>query len=193
VDDAMAERIKNRTTLRYQGVTYNVDVKFKNALMNCAPSAIDGYGAYEWVNPERLADIPLLPDELFQIIASHSSGSSPRSSTLGVPSPRSSEPEPIVEASDDLVHDCELLCRCLAKSRLDNYDSWIRLGLCLKRIGCPVALWDAVSRRPAKWRPGAASPAGRGWSRRASPSGRSWPGRRRGASSCIRRSAPNCD
>ena len=69
VDATMADRIRNRTTLKFRGVTYNVDVKFRNALMNCAPSRIDGYGAYEWLNPERLADVPRLPDELFEIIA----------------------------------------------------------------------------------------------------------------------------
>ena len=105
VDEAMADRVRNRTTLRYRGVTYNVDVKFRNALMNCAPSTIDDYGSYEWVNPKRLAEIPRLPDDLFDIVASQSSVPSGTPSPASI-SPRSSSvAEPIVEASDDLIHD----------------------------------------------------------------------------------------
>ena len=37
VDAAMAERIRNRTTVRHQGVTYNVDVKFRKRFDELRP------------------------------------------------------------------------------------------------------------------------------------------------------------
>jgi hypothetical protein len=84
-----------------------LDVKFRNALMNCAPSRIEGYGDYEWENPERLADIPRLPDELFQILVSREAPST-STRTARRAHRRGYLPEPILEASEDLTHDCEL-------------------------------------------------------------------------------------
>ena len=62
--------INSRTTITYQSVVYNMDVKFKNGLCNCAPSKIEGYGKYAWAKgaAERLKNIPKLPDELFEMI-----------------------------------------------------------------------------------------------------------------------------
>ena len=45
-----------------------MDVKFKNGLCNCAPSKIDDYGSYKWLNPYRLLHIPKLPDALYDLI-----------------------------------------------------------------------------------------------------------------------------
>ena len=44
VDGQQKDQITSRTTIPYQGATYNMDVKFKNGLCNCAPSKIEGYG-----------------------------------------------------------------------------------------------------------------------------------------------------
>ena len=68
VDREQAEHIKSRTGLTYDGVNYNADVKFKNSLCNCAPSKIEGYGDYKWVNPSKLKNIPKLPEEIYNII-----------------------------------------------------------------------------------------------------------------------------
>jgi len=63
-----------RTTLQYQGKTYNVDMKFTNQLCNCEPSVIVSpetgkeYVRYKWLNPEKLADIPRLPDAIFELV-----------------------------------------------------------------------------------------------------------------------------
>ncbi|MFM7979487.1 MAG: hypothetical protein ACKPKO_09245, partial [Candidatus Fonsibacter sp.] len=48
VDAQLKEHITAHTTIPYQGVVYNMDVKFKNGLCNCAPSKIEGYGKYAW-------------------------------------------------------------------------------------------------------------------------------------------------
>ena len=46
VDGEQAKRISSRTCITYEGINYNMDVKFKNGLCNCYPSKIDGYGEY---------------------------------------------------------------------------------------------------------------------------------------------------
>ena len=43
VDEEQGKHIRSRTGVCYEGVQYNMDVKFKNSLCNCAPSKIDGY------------------------------------------------------------------------------------------------------------------------------------------------------
>ncbi|MFM7984524.1 MAG: hypothetical protein ACKPKO_34880, partial [Candidatus Fonsibacter sp.] len=48
VDAEQKKHIKSRTTITYQGVKYNMDVKFDHGLCNCAPSKIEGYGNYTW-------------------------------------------------------------------------------------------------------------------------------------------------
>ncbi len=64
VDAEQKKHITSRTTITYQGVKYNMDVKFENGLCNCAPSKIEGYGKYTWTpgSSERLKNIPKLPD-----------------------------------------------------------------------------------------------------------------------------------
>ena len=37
-------------------------------MLSCAPSKIEGYGEYKWVNPFDLLDIPKLPDDIFELI-----------------------------------------------------------------------------------------------------------------------------
>ncbi|MFM7983326.1 MAG: hypothetical protein ACKPKO_28790, partial [Candidatus Fonsibacter sp.] len=99
------KHITSRTTITYQGAVYNMDVKFKNGLCNCAPSNIDGYGKYAWIKGavERLKHIPKLPDELFEMskvapqptttaattTTTEPQGSLRRSQQRGPPSPRS--------------------------------------------------------------------------------------------------------
>ncbi|MFM7977766.1 MAG: hypothetical protein ACKPKO_00480, partial [Candidatus Fonsibacter sp.] len=71
-DAEQKKHITSRTTITYQGVKYNMDVKFDNGLCNCTPSKIEGYGNYTWTpgSSERLKNIPKLPDELFELIIS---------------------------------------------------------------------------------------------------------------------------
>ena len=67
---------------------------------------------------------------------------------MEVPAAKSDDdPTPIDPA------DARALCACLSLARLDNYQDWIRLGLCLKRIGCPLSLWEEVSKRSRKNKP----------------------------------------
>ncbi len=54
VDDEQKKHIKSRTTITYQGVKYNMDVKFENGLCNCAPSKIEGSNHHEGNHPNCL-------------------------------------------------------------------------------------------------------------------------------------------
>ena len=47
-DAAQKEHITSKTAINYQGVKYNMDVKFQNSLCTCAPTKIEGYGKYIW-------------------------------------------------------------------------------------------------------------------------------------------------
>ena len=159
VDEAQKDLIPNKTTMEYNGKIYNVDVKFKNQLCNCEPSKIDNYGEYKWLNPEKLASIPKLPEKLFALI---SSKPAPRqkmvANPLGNPTQgktdnvcfsagKNDDPKPTDPA------DARALCACLSLTRLNNYHDWIKVGLCLKRIGCPLSLWEEVSKRSKKNKP----------------------------------------
>jgi hypothetical protein len=158
VDEAQKDLIPNKTTMEYNGKIYNVDVKFKNGLCNCAPSKIDNYGEYKWLNPEKLGDIPKLPEKLFALI---SSKPAPRqkmvANPLGAPSQGFIGANPVINAipanSPTDPADARALCTCLSVARLDNYHDWIKVGLCLKRIGCPLRLWEEVSKRSRKNKP----------------------------------------
>ena len=50
VDAEQGANIKALNGVMCDGVEYNMDVKFKNGLCNCAPSNIKGYGDYKFVN-----------------------------------------------------------------------------------------------------------------------------------------------
>ena len=139
----------SRTTITHEGQTYNMDVKFTNQLCNCAPTKIEGYGAYKWVKASQLLDIPQLPPELFEMIRTRPS---PRSSPRDTP--RTGSPEEPPTASKEQLEDLQALCCCLSTSQLDSYQTWISLGMRLKKLGAPLSLWDAVSRRSRKYRPG---------------------------------------
>ena len=62
-DEQQKDHITSKTTITYEGIKYNMDVKFKNSLCNCAPSNIEGYGKYIWAtgSVERLKNIPKTP------------------------------------------------------------------------------------------------------------------------------------
>ena len=56
VDAQQKDHITARTAITCQGAKYNMDVKFKNGLCNCAPTVIEDYGKYAWIKgtAERL-------------------------------------------------------------------------------------------------------------------------------------------
>ena len=149
-DEKQKQLIKSSgTTMQYEGKVYNVDFKFTNQLCNCAPSKIDNYGEYTWLNPEKLGDIPKLPEKLFALI---SNKPAPLKKILGNPlgSPNCTNPvidaipantlspEEPVDVKNVDQDDIRQLCECLSKARLNNRQDWINLGLCLKRIGPPA-------------------------------------------------------
>lgn len=150
-DAAQKEHITSKTTINYQGVKYNMDVKFQNSLCTCAPTKIEGYGKYIWTagSCQKLQNIPKLPDDLFKLISAKKSPAT----TPSTRTPSSTPPE-TPRANDKQTQDFRALCSCLSLSQIGNYDSWIRIGMILKSVGAPLSLWIEVSKRCSKYKHG---------------------------------------
>ena len=147
VDEQQKDQITSKTTITYEGVKYNMDVKFKNSLCNCAPSKIEGYGAYRWVRAARLREIPKLPDELFEMITHRATPpSTPAISPVITPRTETASEQEPTTATDKQLQDIKDLCSCLSIAQLDDYSTWIRIGMILKKLGAPLSLWEEVSK-----------------------------------------------
>ncbi len=142
-----------RTGLTFEGIKYNADVKFRNQLCNCALSKIDNYGDYKWVNPSKLFNIPPLPEHLFDMIGKPSFV--PRLSAEHVVSHTGVRPgvEEIAPSTTKLS-DIEQLCSCLSPAQIDDYTTWIKIGLILKRLNAPLSLWEGLSKQSSKFKHG---------------------------------------
>ena len=154
VDAEQGANIKALNGVMCDGVEYNMDVKFKNGLCNCAPSSIKGYGDYKWVNPFKLLDIPKLPDHIYEMIKSKPI---PKAMPLtaaaaGLPAVVSEGEAPA--ATEKQMEDIRLLCSCITVAQLDNWKTWSELGLILKKLGAPMSLWDELSRKSKKFKYG---------------------------------------
>jgi hypothetical protein len=168
VDAQQKDHITSRTTITYQGVVYNTDVKFKNGLCNCAPSKIKDYGKYARTkgSAERLRNIPKLPDELFEMIKV-APQPTPRTATTTrnprvVPATPTTTPTTATTLTTKELQDIKALCCCLSISQLDNYSTWPREGMILKKLGAPLSLWEKVSKRSKKYKHG---DCGKRWGR----------------------------
>lgn len=137
----------SRTGITYEGVKYNMDVKFTNQLCNCAPSKIEGYGGYKWVNPSSLFDIPKLPTHVFELIRN-------KPEVPRAPADPSRAPETVAPPTTVKLSDIEQLCSCLTPAQLDDYTTWIKVGCVLKRLGAPLSLWEGLSRLSSKFKNG---------------------------------------
>ena len=138
----------SRTGITYEGVKYNMDVKFTNQLRNCAPSKIEGYGAYEWTNPSKLRRIPPLPLDLFNMIKEKQKRASPTTSSSSGGSATATAPD---EARPQNMEDIEALCRRTTDSQMDDWATWSKLGLTPKKLGAPYSLWQTMSATSKKF------------------------------------------
>ncbi|MFM7988591.1 MAG: PriCT-2 domain-containing protein [Candidatus Fonsibacter sp.] len=57
-------------------------------------------------------------------------------------------------ATAEELHDIRALCSCLSISQLDDYSTWLRVGMILKKLGAPLSFWEEVSKRSKKYRHG---------------------------------------
>ena len=150
VDEKQKEHIGSPTGIVYKSEKYNMDVKFKNGLCNCAPSKIEGYGEYKWVNPSKLLNIPQLPKELFDMIRTKAKvPSKPKAATATT---TTDKPKELAKATEKELDDIKALLSCLSLSQLDDYATWIKLGMVLKSLGAPMILWEVMSKRSKKYR-----------------------------------------
>ena len=150
VDEEQKEHIGSPTGIVYKNEKYAMDVKFKNGLCNCAPGKIEGYGEYKWVNPSKLLDIPQLPKELFELIRKKAA---PKQVTTTLPKAPTSETKKPCKATENELQDMKALCSCLSITQLDDYATWRKLGMVLKRLGAPMILWEVMSKRSKKFKP----------------------------------------
>jgi len=164
VDAAQKEQITSKTTIMYQGVKYNMDVKFQNSLCTCAPTKIEGYGNYAWTKGsfEKLQNIPKLPDELFKMISAKKSPAA-RPQT---PTPTTEETIETPPASKNQLDDFRALCSCLSLAQVDNYETWIKIGMILKSIGAPLSLYEEVSKKSKKYKAGECNSKWRSFNRK---------------------------
>ncbi|MFM7988751.1 MAG: PriCT-2 domain-containing protein, partial [Candidatus Fonsibacter sp.] len=150
VDAQQKDQITARTTIPYQGAVYNMDVKFNSGLCNCAPSKIEGYGKYAWTKGlfERLKNIPKLPDGLFEMIkvAPQPTPTATTTTTTKRIAPATPTTTTATATAKEL-QDIKALCCCLSLSQLDNYATWLRVGMILKKPGAALSLWEDVSKR----------------------------------------------
>jgi len=154
VSGEQANHINSRTGITVNWELYNADVRFKNSLCNCAPTKIEGYGEYRWVNISKLSNIPKLPTELYEVIRNRREPPAPSVAPTRTPTTEPTStietPTPTREQSDDM----RALCSCLSIAQLDDYKFWIDLGLRMKKLGFPMSLWEEVSQRSTKNKPG---------------------------------------
>ncbi|MFM7978611.1 MAG: PriCT-2 domain-containing protein, partial [Candidatus Fonsibacter sp.] len=52
------------------------------------------------------------------------------------------------------LQDIKARCCCLSISQLDNYATWLRVGMILKKLGAPRSLWEEVSKRSKQYKHG---------------------------------------
>ena len=143
----------SQTTLKYNNIVYNADIKCKHGLMNCEPSKIDNL-YYKWLNPERLDYIQQLPDILYDVIISSKNAPKQkheRPQTLQPKAPPQVVEVDIIQTEYD-EEDIKALLNCLSSSRIDAYSNWFSLGTCLKKIGCNFKIWDDISLTNPKYK-----------------------------------------
>ena len=105
----------------------------------CPHSKIEGYGNYTWTpgSSERLKNIPKLPDELFEMIISKPA--TPPTTTRTIAPQVEAAPTTPTTATAEELQDIRALCDCLSVSQLDDYSTWLRVGMILKKLGAPLS------------------------------------------------------
>ena len=53
-------------------------------------------------------------------------------------------------ASKNQLDDFRALCSCLSLAQVDNYETWIKIGMVLKSIGAPLSLYEEVIKKKQK-------------------------------------------
>ncbi len=90
-----------------------------------------------------ILDIPKLPEELYEMIKNK-----PVKRVSVSPSS-----VPVVDgpATAKQLEDIRALCGCLSFAQIDKYDTWIKIGRILKKLGAPLSLWKEVGRQSKKF------------------------------------------
>ncbi|MFM7978501.1 MAG: hypothetical protein ACKPKO_04220, partial [Candidatus Fonsibacter sp.] len=94
---------------------------------------------YAWAkgSSERLKQ---LPEELFEMIKVAPQPTPTATTTKAprvAPAPQRTTTG---TAAAKLLQDIKTFCCCLSVSKLDNYATWLRVGMVLKKLGAPLSL-----------------------------------------------------
>ncbi|MFM7982367.1 MAG: PriCT-2 domain-containing protein, partial [Candidatus Fonsibacter sp.] len=120
-------------------------------------SNIEGYGKYAWTkrSSARLKNIPKLPDELFDMIKVAPQQTPTTTTTTTKTNPMIAPATTTTgTATTKELQDIKALCCCLSISQLDNYSTWIRVGMILEKLGAPLSLCGELSKRRNKYQHG---------------------------------------
>lgn len=134
----------------------NIDIKGLGGYIVACPSKVlrrDGVtmGDYSWVRAPDTHALTIMPDQLKQFLLSFQVKAAPKITAT--------KEEAVNEPEKFTDHEIETLAPKLLKelkqSRVENYDSWIKVGLILKyKFGDQgLPLWNTWSQRSAKFEP----------------------------------------
>ena len=86
---------------------------------------------------DKLLNIPPLHDELFKIISAKKSPATTPRTTPATTATATAIPAPTANKTQ-IDDDFRALCSCLSVSQLDNYETWIKIGMILNSVGAPL-------------------------------------------------------
>ena len=108
-----------------------------------------GYGEYKWVNPFKLLDTPKLPNQIYECIRKKTP--MPTTATATAIATALATALATATASKKELEKITSLCECLSISQLDDYSTWITLGMILKDLRAPLSLCGHFSMKSKKF------------------------------------------
>lgn len=162
--DSRTKNFKTKSNITIDNKKYSIDIRNEKGLIYAPPTVYEsenGYKKYMWLNSPFDTKLSEMPDWLYDMI-SHNDN------MLGKPKVTKKkhivhEPAEDVnfEAQDDefadnlICDDTELreLVNMLSKDRRDNYEDWIKVGMCIFNItnGYGIQIWKEWSEKSKKY------------------------------------------
>lgn len=129
-----------------QQTIQGLDLRCKGGIVYCHPSRYlgkDGTAkSYAWLMGD-LSEATVMPDEIYHALNHFAATTTATNAATTVIQPIQSEA--VIE------NELEELLNGLAPHRVDDYSTWIKVGMILKHEGADVSLWDAWSSQSSKY------------------------------------------
>ena len=94
-----------------------------------------------------------MPDKLFKLVCTKTPVVKPATTTPTAATTISKTTRPTTATTKE-IEDITRLCECLSVAQLDNYSTWIKIGMILKKLGAPMELWETLSTKSKKFKHG---------------------------------------